>query len=458
MANRSRVPPKIVSPIFLLAAIVGAVVSVGWLLEELWFSATAHITQGFVRGLANPEVGHEGRRAVVQFQVGKRMVTIQSKVARDPPPYQVGQTVRVLYPPAQPDRGRLSNFWEHMPAILAGIIAVVFGLVSVGTAGNEPAASLGARPRAKPLTGRAGWLLYFGVFFLGGMGLAAAGIARFIAFGGAAGVSLFFLLAGLCLLLFGGYRFHRLWAQSSRAVAASMAPGDVLAWELPRDRLERLGLTVMALFALFWNGALACLMVELLRGAVPDWAPFVIVLVILGGLLGLGLLCLLVILATVEFPAILGARPARVEVSDQSFAPGAVGEVFVVQPGPVRLRAWQVLLVCEHQGVFQKGENAPTETRLLHQEELLPQRELVIEPGMPAHTARSSLHIPEEAPPCRTKDDVIRWKILVKGRAADWRPGFTFEYPLAVAAKESCGAARDPLLERQETESGAASD
>jgi len=432
MANRSRVPPKIVSPIFLLAAIVGAVVSVGWLLEELWFSATAHITQGFVRGLANPEVGHEGRRAVVQFQVGKRMVTIQSKVAWDPPPYRVGQTVHVLYPPAQPEQGRVSSFWEHMPAILAGIIAVVFGIISAGTAGDEPTASL-ARPRAGFLTRRAGWLVYVVLFFIGGVGLVAAGIARFIAFGGAAGVSLFFIFTGLCLLLFSVYRFYRLWGEPGRVAAAGLAPGGVLAWELPRDRLGSRGLTAVALVALLWNGGLACLMVELLRGAVPGWGPFVIVLLILGGLLGLGMLVLLAFLIPFEFPAILGAKPARVEVSDQPFLPGAVGEVFIVQPGPVRLRAWQVLLVCEHQGVFQEREDAPTETRLLHQEELLPQRELVIEPGMPAHTARRSLHIPEEAPPCRTKDGVIRWKILVNGRTADWRPGFSFEYPLAVS-------------------------
>jgi hypothetical protein len=60
---------------------------------------------------------------------------------------------------------------------------------------------------------------------------------------------------------------------------------------------------------------------------------------------------------------------------------------------------------------------------------------------MPEFTARLSLHIPSEAPPCRTKDGTIRWKILIKGRSADCRPGFTFEYPLAVTAKETCGAA-----------------
>src|SRR5262249_23503590 len=236
MANRSRVSP-IFSPIFLLAAIVGAVFSVGWLLEEVWFSATAHISQGFVRGLTDPEMGQKAQRAVVQFLVGKRLVTIESKVAWDPPPYQVGQTVRVLYPPAQPERGRVSSFWEHMPAILAGIIAVVFGLVSIGTVGGEPEASQATPPRAMPLTHRAGWLLSVSAFSLGGMGLAAAGISRFIAFCGAAGVSLFFFLTGLCLLLFCGYQFHRLWVQPGRAVAANMAPGDVLAWELPRDRV-----------------------------------------------------------------------------------------------------------------------------------------------------------------------------------------------------------------------------
>jgi len=104
------------------------------------------------------------------------------------------------------------------------------------------------------------------------------------------------------------------------------------------------------------------------------------------------------------------------------------------------------------------GEAVPTETRLLHQEELLRHEELVIESGLPAYTARRALHIPEGAPPCRTEDGVIRWKILVSGHCGGWRPGFTFEFPLAVTAKETCGEARGPLLERQETGSEAASE
>jgi len=65
MANRSRVP-TFLAPIFLLAATIGAIFSVAWLLEELWFSTIAHITLGVVRSLTNPEVGHEGQRAVVR--------------------------------------------------------------------------------------------------------------------------------------------------------------------------------------------------------------------------------------------------------------------------------------------------------------------------------------------------------------------------------------------------------
>jgi hypothetical protein len=444
---------------FLLAATLGALFGVGWLLEELWFSATAHVSQGVVRGLTTPEVGQEGQRAVVQFPVGQRTVTIRSQVAWEPPPYRVGQAVRVLYPPGQPERGRVSTFWEHMPAILAGILAVAFGLVAVGTAREGQAATQAARPRAIPLARRAGCLLYVGAFSLGGLGLAATGLARLIAFGGAGGVSAFFVLAGLCLLLFCGYQLRGLWTQPDRLPAGGLPPGGVLAWEVPRDRPGRVGLAVVGLFALLWNGSLAGLLVDLLRGAVPDWGPFVVVLLVVGGLLGLALLALLVFMAPFEFPGILGARPARVEVSHQSFVPGATGEVLVVQPGPVRLRAWQVLLVCEHQGVFQAGEDAPTETRLLHQEELLRQEELVIEPGMPPFTFRRPLHIPEAAPPSwQTEHGRIRWQILVKGHCGGWRPGFTFEFPLTVTAEETCGEARRTLLERQETGSGAAAE
>jgi hypothetical protein len=457
MANRSRAP-RVLAPIFFGAATLAALFSVGWLLEELWFSAAAHGTQGVVRGLTNGE-GEDGHQAVVQFQVGQRAVTIQSRVAWDPPAYQVGQTVRVLYPPGQPERGRVSSFWEHVPAILAAILAAVFGLISVATAGEEPAAVPVARPRTPHLARRAGCLLYLGAFSLGGLGLAAAGIARLITFGGAGGVSSFFVLAGLCLLLFCGYQSRGLWSQPARASAAGLAPGSVLAWELPRDRPGRVGLAVGGLFALFWNGGLVVLLVELLRGAVPGWAPFVIALLILGGLLGLGLLALLVFLAASEFPAILGARPARVEISHPSLVPGETGEVLVVQPGPVRLRAWHVLLVCEHRGVFQEGEDAPTETRVRHQEVLVQQKELVIEPGLPAYGARRPLHLPEEAPPSgQSGNGTILWGIRVTGRCGGWRPGFSFEFPLVVTAKEARGKARSPPVEGPETGSRVASE
>ena len=215
MANLRRVPP-IVSSIFLMAATLCALFSIGWLLEALWFSTTAHATQGIVRGLTDPDVGHEGQQAVVDFQAGERTVTIRSQVAWDPPAYRVGQTVRVLYPPGQPERGRVSSFWEHMPAILAGLCAVVFGLVSAGTAGDEPAAQA-ARPRA-------GCLLYLSAFSLGGLGLAATGIARLIAFEGTGGVASFFVLAGLCLLLFCGYQFYGLWTQPGRRARKTKPP------------------------------------------------------------------------------------------------------------------------------------------------------------------------------------------------------------------------------------------
>jgi hypothetical protein len=184
-----------------------------------------------------------------------------------------------------------------------------------------------------------------------------------------------------------------------------------------------------------------------------------VAVLILGGLLGLGLLALLVYMAPFEFPAILGARPARVEVSHPSLVPGETGEVLVVQQGLVRLRRWHVLLVCEHRGVFQAGEDAPTETRVHYQEELLRREDLVIEPGMPAYNARRPLHIPEETPPAdQIEDGTILWKIVVQGHCGGWRPGFTFEFPLVVNAKEGRGEARSPLLGWQETGSGVASD
>jgi hypothetical protein len=245
------------------------------------------------------------------------------------------------------------------------------------------------------------------------------------------------LLTGLCLLVFCGCQLYWMRAAARRRPERPCAPGDTLRFELPRDRPGRACVAVSALLTIFWNGALAAIVVDMVNGAVPGWVAFLTVWVIVGGLLGVGLAALLVFVALYEFPALKGVRPARVEVSDFPLHPGTSYEIRVTQPGPLRLLTWQVLLACEETTPAPEGSDARTEAKTTHNEELIRQENLVIDDAWP-FTARRSFTLPDTArPSSEAEENRVAWKVVVKGRFGTWRPGFQLEYPLRVVAEQA---------------------
>jgi hypothetical protein len=428
--------PCVVPAAFHLAAILTALVAAGWLLETLWFTLTARHATGEVIGLQDAGGMDDGQYALVRFRAGERIVTVRSQVAWDPPAYSVGQTVTVLYPPGQPERGRVSSFWEHMPAILLGLIAVVFGPLAA-TMSDPWEKSAGRSATRRRRFARAGCLVYVGAFCAGGAGLAVAGVVGLLGPGGATGTPVFFLLTGLCLLVFCGCQFYWMRAATRGEPERPCAPGDTLRFQLPRDRPGRAGVAVLAVLTLCWNGALIAILVDLAHGRVSGWVPFLIVWVILGGLMGVGLVALLAFVALYEFPALKGVRPAVVEVSDYPLHPGATCEILVTQPGPLRLLTWQLLLVCDETRPSPEGAETRTETRTTHDEVLVRQEELVIDDGQP-YTARRSFALPDTArPSCEAPEDRVAWKVVVRGRFGTLRPGFQLEYPLLVVGQQA---------------------
>jgi hypothetical protein len=316
-------------------------------------------------------------------------------------------------------------------------VAVVFGLVAAAMSDAwEEKEGRPAAPRRCRFS-RAGCLVYVGAFAVGGIGLAAAGLAGLLGPGGVTGTPLFFLLTGLCLLVFCGCQFYWMRAAAQRRPERPWAPGDTLRFEVPRDRPGRAGVTVLGLLTVFWNGALAAILVDMVRGEMPGWVAFLTVWVIVGGLLGASLAALLVFVSLHEFPSLKGVRPARAEVSDSPLHPGDSYEILVAQPGPLRLLTWQVLLVCDETWPAPEGAETPTEAKTTHNEELIRQENLVIDDAEP-YTARRSFTLPDTArPSSEAAENRVAWKVVVKGRFGTWRPGFQLEYPLRVVAKQA---------------------
>jgi hypothetical protein len=100
--------------------------------------------------------------------------------------------------------------------------------------------------------------------------------------------------------------------------------------------------------------------------------------------------------------------------------------------------------------VFEVGSDAPTVTRLRHQQELAPAQELAIETGVEPFSLRLPLLIPEDAlPTLQGGQNSVQWKIVVEERGRGWGFRFKFEFPLTVREVAMPAASGEPLLAQQ---------
>lgn len=155
MASRTSTPAKregwrIVAVIVLggLALLLfGVSAHATW--RQAAFRRTAIETEGRIVALAESRTRESsGRWSVSYFPVyaytlpNGRVVQRTSGTGGNPPPHAVGETVRVLYDPAEPDRAMIHGFMESwMLPLLVGTVGAAFGL----------AALLFARGRSGPL-------------------------------------------------------------------------------------------------------------------------------------------------------------------------------------------------------------------------------------------------------------------------------------------------------------------
>ena len=121
-----------------VALVVGALSIAGGitkLVRARRLKAVAVCTTGVVTALRG---SHRGWYPVFRFTVDGREVEVQSDVGRSPPSQRVGETVLVLYDPADPSHARIAG-WAHSGAfaavILIGVgVGFLVTAVLVGTA------------------------------------------------------------------------------------------------------------------------------------------------------------------------------------------------------------------------------------------------------------------------------------------------------------------------------------
>lgn len=100
-----------------------------WALEQ-----NGKVTTGIVVEMEDSSDGDGGccvYSPVIEFEANGQTWTIESNNASDPPAYEVGDEVSILYDPANPETAQINKWTERwlMPAIL--IPAMLFGALLV---------------------------------------------------------------------------------------------------------------------------------------------------------------------------------------------------------------------------------------------------------------------------------------------------------------------------------------
>jgi hypothetical protein len=220
------------------------------------------------------------------------------------------------------------------------------------------------------------------------------------------------------------------------------SPGTRLAYRLPLTRSP--GWTLVGLLAacVAWNGTLSVFLVMAIRSFLartPDWpmtffsVPFLVV----------GVALVLVFVRFLRDTA--GIGPTLVEISDHPLLPGNRYRLFLSQSGNLTLKAFDVSLICEEEGVFRQGTNVRTENREVFRQSLYAGAGAVIRPSEPLET-ECDLPIPAQAMHSfRAAHNQIQWKLIVRGDVAGWH-AFERSFPVVVrpmsAAHVSGGSVR----------------
>jgi hypothetical protein len=125
----------------LIATTLGAIFSaIGgcWMYNATRFNAVAEKAEGVVIRLDTRESHDRGRVSrtfvpVVEFEAAGRKITFTGSVGSAPAAYKVGERVKVVFAPGNPDDARIDSFWEQyvMPGIFlgVGVICLLIGLV-----------------------------------------------------------------------------------------------------------------------------------------------------------------------------------------------------------------------------------------------------------------------------------------------------------------------------------------
>ena len=128
---------------------------------------------------------------------------------------------------------------------------------------------------------------------------------------------------------------------------------------------------------------------------------------------------------------ISGMGPTTVELSKHPLHPGDTVQMFLEQPGRLRLNLLDVKLICEEEATFDQGTNIRTERRNVYEQRLMRKRGITIQPNS-SFFDQFERQLPSGAMHSfKSANNRVQWKIVVHALAKGW-PEFAREFAISV--------------------------
>lgn len=223
------------------------------------------------------------------------------------------------------------------------------------------------------------------------------------------------------------------------------SPGVKLRYRLPVTHSQIWSLTLAAAFCLVWNGILSVLLTVVINSLVvgqPNWllAAFAVPSLTIG---------IWSVFNFVERMLVhTGIGPTNVEISDHPLHPGGRYQVVVSQGGRLKLKWFEMLLICDEEATFHQGTDVRTEAQCVVHRQLVRLEELSIDSGTPFEHL-CDLEIPAEVMHSfRGKYNAIHWKLVVRGSGWRWQK-FDRSFPLVILPTSYEPSSTEPRAPRQ---------
>lgn len=211
------------------------------------------------------------------------------------------------------------------------------------------------------------------------------------------------------------------------------SPGTTLAFRLPVSSTPSWIMMVIGTVSLIWNGIVAWLLFVAIRGHMRGEHDWFLTLFALGFAAAGGVL----VYYTIRHAMIAtGIGPTFLEISHQPLRPGTEYQLFISQTGRLKLRRFEVTLVCEEEATFRHGTDTRKESCRVSEQTIVAQDDFEVVRGVPFEVNCNIQLADDVMHSFKSAHNEVNWRFIVSGQVQGW-PDFERSFPVLVYPGEN---------------------